>query len=247
VAAVDTVTEDLAIDGRTTVLTRPRGAGPWPGVVMIHEIFGIDDVLRRQAHRLASAGYVVLAPDLLGAGFRLACMVRVARALEAQQGKPFELVRQCQDWLRADGGCTGRLGVIGFCMGGGFALLLAARGFEVSSVNYGMIPHDLDHVLAGACPVVASYGGKDKSLAPKVPALQAALARRDIPHDVVVYPTAGHSFLNDAPNGPRFFRPLARIMGVGPDPVAAADAWQRIEAFFATYLDVTSEATDANG
>jgi len=50
------------------------------------------------------------------------------------------------------------------------------------------------------------------------------------------YPSASHSFLNDAENGPRLLRPLIRITGMGPEPAAAADAWQRIEAFFATHL-----------
>jgi carboxymethylenebutenolidase len=94
--------------------------------------------------------------------------------------------------------------------------------------------------------MVASYGAKDKALGPKVPALEAALERLDIPHDVKLYPTAGHSFLNDAQNAPLFFRPLTKIMGAGPEPVAAADAWQRIEAFFATHLGGGSPAVGAN-
>ena len=66
VALVDTCSEDLTVDDRRVVLTRPVDPGPWPGVVMIHEAWGIDGVLRRQAVRLASAGYLVMAPDLLG-------------------------------------------------------------------------------------------------------------------------------------------------------------------------------------
>jgi carboxymethylenebutenolidase len=83
---------------------------------------------------------------------------------------------------------------------------------------------------------VASYGGRDRQFGPKAPILEQALERLGIPHDVKVYPTAGHSFLNDEANGPAFFRPFARIMHAGPDPVAAADAWRRIEAFFARHL-----------
>ena len=69
-----------------------------------------------------------------------------------------------------------------------------------------------------------------------MPRLEAALIGNEIPYDLKTYPTAGHSFLNDEVNGPRLFRPLARFAHVGPDPVAAADAWQRIEAFFAAHL-----------
>jgi carboxymethylenebutenolidase len=69
-----------------------------------------------------------------------------------------------------------------------------------------------------------------------VPTLTAALRTHGVPHDVKIYPSAGHCFLNDTVNGPRLLRPLARFTSVGPEPVAAADAWHRIEAFFASTL-----------
>jgi carboxymethylenebutenolidase len=66
--------------------------------------------------------------------------------------------------------------------------------------------------------------------------LEQALTNAGVVHDVKEYPTAGHAFLNDAENGPRVLRPLFRVAGVGPEPTAAADAWQRIERFFAMHL-----------
>lgn len=203
---------------------------------MVHEAWGVDDVLLRQADRLAAVGYLVLAPDLFADRNRLRCMISTARALRAGQGRPFELIEDARQQLLSDAGCTGRVGVIGFCMGGGFALVLAPRGYHASSVNYGMLPKQLDAALEGSCPVVASYGGLDKQLAERVPELEQTLTRLDVPHDVKLYPSAGHSFLNDAVNGPRLFRPLLRISHVGPEPVAAADAWRRIEAFFGEHL-----------
>ena len=121
-------------------------------------------------------------------------------------------------------------------MGGGFALVLASRGYDASAVNYGMVPENLDQVLTGACPVVGSYGGKDAMLRREVPRLEGALELHQVPHDVKVYPSAGHAFLNDRDNSPRFLRPLLKIAGAGPEPVAAADAWRRIEGFFAEHL-----------
>lgn len=203
---------------------------------MVHEAWGIDDVLLRQAERLASGGYLVVAPDLFSDGPRVRCMVTTFRAFRAGVGKPFADLQACQDLLHADIDCTGGLGVIGFCMGGGFALLMANRGFDVSAVNYGMLPDDLDEALDGACPIVASYGGRDKTLVGAADRLRDALARAGVPGDVKEYPTAGHAFLNDEQNGPRLLRPLLKINGAGPDPEAAADAWQRIEAFFAEHL-----------
>jgi carboxymethylenebutenolidase len=103
-------------------------------------------------------------------------------------------------------------------------------------VNYGVLPRELDAALEGACPVVASYGGRDRGLRSAPAKLEAALTKAGIPHDVKSYPTAGHAFLNDAETGPRFLRPLLRVAGMGPEPEAAADAWQRIDRFFAEHL-----------
>jgi carboxymethylenebutenolidase len=233
---METVAIDTRLDGRLAVLVRPAEPGPWPGVVMVHEAWGLDDVLRRQADRLASAGFVVLAPDLYGDGSRLRCMRSTFAALEARSGLPFDILRAAREQLLEDRHVNGRVGVIGFCMGGGFALLLSSDGFDASAVNYGMIPEDVEEVLRGACPVVASYGGRDKQLVGEVPRLQAALEANGVPHDVQVYPSAGHSFLNDAMNGPALLRPLLRLGHVGPEPDAAQDAWRRIEAFFHTHL-----------
>ncbi|HSU35373.1 MAG TPA: dienelactone hydrolase family protein [Propionibacteriaceae bacterium] len=234
-----TVTSDSTTGDRLTVLTRPAEPGPWPGVVMIHEAWGIDDVLRRQAERMASLGYVVLAPDLLGEGSWLRCMRRAMKAYRARSGKPFELIETCRQQLVDDPDCTGQVGVIGFCMGGGFALLSARTGFGASAINYAPVPDDVDALARDFCPMVVSYGGRDR-IASSVPALTAALRNHSVPHDVEVYPNAGHCFLNDAYNGPWAMRtvllPLVKLSHVGPEPEAAADTWRRIEAFFAEHL-----------
>jgi carboxymethylenebutenolidase len=121
------------------------------------------------------------------------------------------------------------------CMGGGFALLLSADGYDAAAVNYGIVPPDIDELAAHSCPIVASYGGRDWT-AKRVPALRDALRAHRVPHDVEVYPAAGHCFLNDELNGPLPFRPVMKLAHAGPEPASAADAWRRIEAFFATHL-----------
>jgi carboxymethylenebutenolidase len=218
------------------VLVRPPGSGPWPGVVMIHEAFGLDEVMGRQAKRLAAAGYLTLAVDLFSAGGTLGCLVSTMRAMVKGQGRAFADIAAARAWLFDSAECTGKVGVIGFCIGGGFALLTAGSGFEVAAVNYGQLPRDLDTALAGACPVVASYGGRDRTMKHAAARLEDALTKAGVVHDVKEYPTAGHAFLNDADVGPRVLRPLFRVAGVGPEPAAAADAWQRIEDFFARHL-----------
>lgn len=220
----------------TGILGRPAGAGPWPGLVVIMEIFGTDDVLERHVDRLAAAGYLALAPDLYADGGARRCLVPTMRALSAGQGRAYADLEAARQWLLAAPDCTGRVGSIGFCMGGGFALMTANRGFEATSVNYGQLPKDLDAALAGACPLVGSYPGRDPSLRGAAATLEQALTRRQVPHDIKEYPGAGHSFLNDAPNGPRLLRPLTRVMNVGPHPASSADAWRRIEAFLDEHL-----------
>jgi carboxymethylenebutenolidase len=217
-------------------LVKPSGEGPWPGVVMVHEAFGMDDVMLRQAERLAAAGNLTLAVDLYSAGGARRCLVSTFRALFKGEGRPFADIEVARTWLKDSPDCTGKIGVIGFCMGGGFALLTAKSGFDASSVNYGMLPRDLDKALEGACPIVASYGAKDRQLRSAPAKLEQALTKAGIPHDVKTYPNAGHAFLNDGPTGPQFLRPLLRITGMGPEPVSAADAWQRIDGFFAEHL-----------
>lgn len=217
-------------------LAQPSGAGPWPALVMIHELFGLDDVMRRHADRLAQAGYLTLAVDLFSAGGNFQCLVSTMRAMMKGQGRAFADIEAARTWLTASPQCTGKIGVIGFCMGGGFALLTASRGYDAAAPNYGQLPRDLDGALAGACPVVASYGGRDRTLKNVAAKLETALTSLGIEHDVKEYPTAGHAFLNDAQTGPRLLRPLFRVAGVGPDPQASADAWPRIEAFFGQHL-----------
>lgn len=215
------------------VLATPAGDGPWPGVVVLHEALGLDDVMLRLTSRMADAGYLSLAVDLFSAGGTRRCLVSTMRAMITGRGRAFADIEAARGWLVDSPSCTGRIGVIGFCMGGGFALL--TTGFDAASVNYGKLPSDVDKAMAGMCPVVASYGGRDV-LRGSARKLEAALDRADVAHDVKEYPSAGHSFLNDAEVGPRVMRPLMRVMGIGPEPVAAADAWRRIDAFFAEHL-----------
>jgi carboxymethylenebutenolidase len=229
-----------ASDGNGDVpgfLVVPAGAGPWPGVVMVHEAFGIEENMIHQAEHLASRGYLVLMPDLYSRGGMRKCLGATFRALSNGEGQAFRDVEAAQKMLSGRKDCTGKMGVIGFCMGGGFALQLAQRGYDAAAVNYGMMPKDLDAVLEGACPIVGSYGAKDKTLKRAAAKMELALTKHGIAHDIKEYPAANHAFMNPGPAGPKILRPLMqKVAGFRPRPDDAADAWSRIDAFFAEHL-----------
>jgi carboxymethylenebutenolidase len=226
---------DVMVGDTVAYLAVPFGSpGPWPGVVVIHEAFGLNADIRGHADRLAALGYLSLAPDLNGGKSWLRCIRGMFRQLRAGSGPAFDVLDACRGWLAEREDCTGKTGVIGFCMGGGFALLCAPRGeYAAAAVNYGEVPADAETVLAGSCPVVASYGGRDPMGTAHPERLDAALTALDVPHDVKVYPEAGHSFMSPKPAP---MAPLTALARLKYDKEAAEDAWQRIFAFFGTYL-----------
>jgi carboxymethylenebutenolidase len=212
----------------------PVGPGPWPGVVVVHEVLGLTDDIREITARFAAAGFVAVAPDLYADGGARHCLVATFKALSSGRGKAFDDLDATRRWVAARADCTGRVGIAGFCMGGAFALLSAARGFGAASSNYGVLPDDLDGVLRGACPVVGSYGARDRGLKGAAAKLEAALERAGVEHDVKEYPDAGHSFMNRHGAGP--LGPVLRVAGIAFHQPSSEDAWRRILRFFDQHL-----------
>jgi carboxymethylenebutenolidase len=211
-----------------------EGAGPWPGVVVIHEAFGLNADIRGKADQMAAHGYVALAPDLYEHKAWIRCIRSAFTQLRAQSGPAFETLDAARSFLAGRADCTGHTGVIGFCMGGGFALLCATRdGFSVAAINYGEVPKDAEAALAGACPVVGSFGARDLMGTSHPERLRHALTVLQIPHDVEVYPGSGHRFMSPSSG---VGGAMAKLTRMSYQPADAASAWQRIYAFFGKHL-----------
>jgi carboxymethylenebutenolidase len=219
------------------VLASPREEGRRPAVILIHEVFGLNSDMQEKAQRFAEMGYVALAVDLYSTrGPMPLCVVRTVRGLRDGDGPVFADLEACRAWLAERPEVDpSRIGVVGFCMGGGMALLFAVRAeLGAAAAFYGSVPKDAS-TLDGICPVVAGYGGKDRVFGKNGARLARHLQLLGVPCDVMTYPSAGHSYMSDHTGV------MAKLSSWGPMRVgfnqeAAEDSWQRIEAFFARHL-----------
>ncbi|GLJ68112.1 carboxymethylenebutenolidase [Nocardioides luteus] len=216
-------------------LSVPEGDGPWPGVVVVQDILGMTTDIKRISDRFAANGYLTLTPALYQRGPKVGCVVSTIRSLVTGKGAAVNDLIAARDHLAGDEHCTGKVGVVGFCMGGGFTLLLAPRGiFDAAAPNYGVKPGDLS-ALRSSCPMVASYGAKDRTLPGAAAKVEAVLTEGGVPHDVKEYPDVGHSFMNDW-GFPSPMPVLERVVGFNYSEPEAEDAWGRILAFFTEHL-----------
>jgi carboxymethylenebutenolidase len=231
-ADVTTIEIDAPAGPIDALLDIPAGQGPWPGVVVIHDAFGYGADKEWTNANIAAAGYIAITPNMYARGGRVRCITRVMRELLTQRGRALDDILAARDHLQALPECTGHVGIAGFCMGGQFALLMSPKGFGASAPFYGTpLPRELSATLDGACPVVASFGERDRLGGGAATKLKRVLDDKGITNDVKAYPDAGHSFANKLPA-----QPLLRVAGFGYNQAATEDAWARVFTFFGEHL-----------
>ena len=182
-------------------LVTPGGPGPHPGVVVIHEIHGLNDNIKEITRRFGEAGYVALAVDLFTDRNRAVCMTRYMTGLLLGSVNRYGIseLKAALTYLAKNRDVDAqRMGAIGFCMGGGFAIAWACTDSRLKAIApfYATNPRPLE-VVGRLCPVVGSYPEKDfTARAGRI--LDKALEERGIGRDIKIYPGADHSFFNDS-------------------------------------------------
>jgi carboxymethylenebutenolidase len=217
-----------SVDGVTVggYLTRPKGEDRHPAVIVIHEWRGQNDHIRDVARRFAKAGYVALAPDLLSRSGGTGAFSTGEAATKELNRLGDEMFTK--DLTGAVNYLNGRnfvranqIGVVGFCWGGGKALMFTTRSKDLAAsvIYYGGNPTNLEDVKNITAPVLGHYGEADQRITSGVPKLEEAMKKYGKSFDYKIYPGAPHGFNSDT--SPESYR-----------PEAAKEAWGRTLDFF---------------
>jgi carboxymethylenebutenolidase len=204
------------------ILYTPAGNGPFPGIVVIHEWWGLNDWVKEQASKLADQGYAALAVDL----YRGKVADNPGTAHELMRGVPEDRAARdlhaAVEFLKSQPNVRkDRIASIGWCWGGGQALNVALTEPTLAAavVNYGHLATDPAAVQKIHAAILGNFGGQDQGIPPEdVKAFEAALKKDGKKADLKIYPDAGHAFQN--PNNKTGYRAND-----------AADAWQRTVSF----------------
>ena len=208
-------------------LALPDSAGRHPAIIVIHEWWGLNDWVKEQAQKFAGLGYVALALDL----YRGRSTADPNEAHELMRGLPQDRavrdLKSAFDYLASRPDVeAGKIGDVGWCMGGGYSLLLAENEPQLAAcaVNYGALPTEAATIEKIGAPVLGNFGALDRGITPDdVHAFEKAMQAAGKKMDAKIYEGAPHAFEN--PNNKAGYR-----------PEAAADAWTRMVTFFAATL-----------
>jgi carboxymethylenebutenolidase len=221
--------------------------GNHPGLILIHEIWGLDDHMKDVTKRFAKEGYIALAPDLFAGtpienavspslfaemgdpAKRDEAQKKMRAALAPMQSPEFakdmmHKLEMCFSYLRKLKSCNGTIGVLGFCFGGSYSFALASEqpGIKAAVPFYGQAPSE-EQIEKISCPVLAFYGEQDTNLIDHLEELKDSMKKYGKDFQSVVYPNAGHAFFNDT-NPNRY------------NKEAATDAWKKSLEFLSKNL-----------
>ena len=209
-------------------ISKPLGIGPWPGLIVIQEWWGLTEHIMSVADRFSSAGYFTFAPDLYHGEIAPFGDSEKATALVQKYG-PTGLadLQNVFDTFTKNTDCSGKVGSVGFCFGGRMSLALGiSRPVDAVCTFYGGGMQQLfDQLGSLKAPVLGLFGDSDKSIpVGTIDEFDKLLGKIGVPHEVIVYPNSGHAFFRD--NDPNSYR-----------PEAAKDAWERVTKFLAKNLN----------
>ena len=206
-------------------LSNPKGGSNLGSVIVIHENKGLNNHIKDVARRFAKEGFAALAVDLLsrlGGTEQYKTENEAVEAIKnvAQDGAVEDL-NGAVVYLKKQSFVNGRVGVVGFCWGGGQSLNFATKCKELNAaiVYYGRNPNPLDLVQNIPCPLLGNYGEDDPNIMPGVEPLKEALKKYGKNFDIKIYPGAKHAFNNNT-SSERYH------------PEAAKDAWARTVNFY---------------
>lgn len=215
---------DEAVQG---ILYTPAGKGPFPAIVVIHEWWGLNDWVKEQASKISDEGYVTLAIDL----YRGKVATTPDEAHEIMRGVPEDRAKRdlhaAVEFLKSQPNVQAdRLGAIGWCMGGGYALDIALQEptLKADVINYGHLATDPQSIAQINASILGLFGAQDRGIQVEdVKKFEQTLKQQGKKVEIVIYPDAGHGFEN--PNNKDGYR-----------AADTADAWQRTVKFFAATL-----------
>lgn len=217
-------TELISTDEVSGFIAKPIAEGKYPGVVMIHEWWGLNENIQEMAKLLSSQGYVVFAIDMYDGSVAITSEEagQYASAVRNDQISATKKLRAAASYLKSMPEVSGqKVGSIGWCFGGGQSLQLALSGEEMDAtvIYYGTVTDDKEQLSAIKWPVLGIFAGEDTGIPPaSVNAFESALNELDIQNDITIYPNVGHAFAN--PSGARYA------------PKETLDAWQKTIEFF---------------
>ena len=225
--SLDVISEEVSyMEGVTGYLAQPSAEGNYPGVIMIHEWWGLNDNVKDMANLLANEGYVVLAVDIYEGEIAedSGKAGKLAGAARANPEKAVYNMQQAALYLRSELGVQ-KLGSMGWCFGGGQSLQLALSGEELDAtvIYYGHLVTEEEQLSKISWPVLGIFGEKDTSIpVSSVNEFEGSLNSLEIQNEIHIYPGVGHAFAN--PSGTKY----------APDETK--DAWEKTVVFLDEHL-----------